>query len=228
MRRGWRRRRRRTPVRLQFAYGPWRNRFVCSHKQDRTCWLRPCVGRWFGLVRLQRGPIAYRYLRQLIFPEFWVINIFTKWACDRIGSKTHAHVCKRRTIKLYSWATPGQPAHAAAASSAELGTQTTSSQQLGRRPRKLRFGLETSFYLHIGWSLGLLATDTFLLRWSSSKYSTLSVLNYWCDFPFKKIPVSWFPALFPGCGVKGFRPWACSPRRGCWSTTREPVNVIFH
>ena len=33
---------------------------------------------------------------------------------------------------------------------------------------KVAFWTKSKLYLHIGWSLGPLATDTFLLRWSSS------------------------------------------------------------
>ena len=37
---------RRTPVRLYFEYGPWRNRFGRLCNQGFPCWPRSCVGRW--------------------------------------------------------------------------------------------------------------------------------------------------------------------------------------
>ena len=91
-----------------------------------------------------------------------------------------------------------------------------------RRPRKLRFGRKTSFYLHIGWSLGPLATDTFLLRWSSSKYS---LVLYWCKFSFKEAVLSrLYVSAFMKLTGTSLEVWNdCRSRLMCWICERKEL-----
>ena len=111
---------RRTPVTLHFAHGPWRNRFGCSCKQGLACWLRPCVDHlpiiiyrkmvWTGAITtwaysLQMSALGYisRFLR--LYQHSHQISVWSDWLKDALFRS--AYVCKRRTLKLYSLATPG-------------------------------------------------------------------------------------------------------------------------
>ena len=122
---------RRTPVGLHFAHGPWRNRFGCSCKQGLASWLRPCVGRRFGLARLQLWPIAYRYLRQVRIPDFAFISTFppNKRVIRLAQRRTLSlHVCLQTKNAQIVFLSDTRPTSPAAASSAELA-QTMSSQE---------------------------------------------------------------------------------------------------
>ena len=164
-----------------------RSKSLCLHQhRGLTCWLRPCAERWFELARLQLtwADIAYTDVcTRLYFPIF-ALSTFPP-------NKRVIRLAQRRTLSLLvclqtknaqtgflSDTRLTGPCSRVKLSRAWHTNYVIAATYTWRDPRKLRFGLKTSFYLHIGWSLGH-TTDTFLLKWSSSKRSIV-----YADAPF--------------------------------------------